>query len=166
VKQVVLQLDQTLLSAAEQALRVIMCTEVSRRLEPVVPDPAASVVYATIRLVSAREDVCVVLMLRCVRVCAVQMAARMLQMSEDEAAAAHILGDVMGEVVNILGGELKTAIAEQISDCVLGLPEVQEKLFSELPPLPEHAAVLHFAAGENLHFSVVAQFAHLSSMLS
>ncbi len=166
MSQLIPQFDQVLLSATEQALGLVLCAEVSQRREPVVLDLSVPVVSATIHLASESDDLRVILMLRCARVCAVQMVTRMLHMSEDEVAVSHLLDDVMGEIVNVLGGGVKTAIEERISDCVLGLPKVQEMPGNELPPPPAHAMVLHFVAGENVHFSVMAQVAHFPLMLS
>lgn len=144
-----------LLSAAEQALSLILFTEVSQQREPVSLDPSAAAVHATICLASDREEMRLVLMLRCTRVCAVRMTAQMLQISRAEADNAQVIGDVIGEVVNVLGGGLKTAVGEQITDFVLGLPYVQEQSTGELPPLPEHASVLHFSDGTDMQFSIV-----------
>jgi hypothetical protein len=154
VKRLIPPLDQTLLLATEQAFNLILFTKISQRSEPAVLESTALAVHATIRLVSDSENLQVILMLRCAHACAVRIAVRMLQMSEDEADNTQMVSDVMGEVVNVLGGGLKTAIEEQIADCVLGLPEVQEKPAGELPPLPAHVSVLHFSNGEDLQFSI------------
>ena len=146
--------DQTLRSATEQAFSVILFTEVAQRQEAVMLDPLAPAVHATIHLASAREDMCVVLTLRCARTCAALMAARMLQIASAEADNDQMIDDVMGEIANVLGGGLKTAVEEQITDLVLGLPEIQEQPTGELPPLPEHASVLHFSDGADMQFSL------------
>jgi hypothetical protein len=82
------------------------------------------------------------------------MAKRMLGLDEEMADASDMIGDVMGEIVNVLGGGLKTAIDEYLPDCVLGLPHVQEKITGALAPLPESASVLHFVVGGDVQFSL------------
>jgi CheY-specific phosphatase CheX len=154
MNQLIPWFDQMLLSATEQAFSLILFTEVSLRPEPIVLEAATPAVHATIRLVSDSEHVQIGLILRCARADAMQMAARMLQISRNEADNTHMIGDVMGEVINMIGGGLKTAIEEDSTDFVLGLPDVQEKPTGALSPLPEHASVLHFSDGEDLQFSI------------
>ena len=152
--QLTSEFDQLLPSTTEQTLSLILFTGVSQQQEPVALDPTTSAIHASICLESAREDLRVKLMLCCDRLCAARMAACMLQMSRDEADNIQLISDVMGEVVNVLGGGLKTAVEEKITDLVLGFPEVQEQPTGELPPLPEHASVLHFSGGADMQFSI------------
>jgi CheY-specific phosphatase CheX len=78
----------------------------------------------------------------------------MLQIAEDEADNAEMVVAALSEVVNVIGGRIKTALGEKILDVVLGLPAVQEKSAGELQAPPAQALLMHFAGGEDLRFSV------------
>ncbi len=166
IEQFIPPLQAALVSATEQAFGMMVFTEVARAPAPMSLDPSTPVVYASVTLISDGEKLRVTVAVKCARACAVKMAARMLKIPEDEADNAEMVVATLSEVVNVIGGRIKTALGEKILDFVLGPPAVQEKPAGELQAPLAQALLMHFAGGEDLRFSVSLFFNTLTLALS
>jgi CheY-specific phosphatase CheX len=141
-------------SATEEVFGMMMSTDVTRVTAPRNLDPSTPMIYALIPLVSRAEKLHATVTVKCERACAVKMAAHMLKIEASEADDPEMIVATLSEVVNVIGGRVKAALGEKIVDFTLGLPVVQEQPQRELSTPPTSAFSKHFAAGEDLRFSV------------
>ena len=147
-------LQTSLVSAAEEVFGMMMSTEITGTLTPRNLDPSTPMAYTAVTLISHVEKLQATVIVKCERACVVKMAARMLNIEEDEADDAEMIVATLSEVVNVIGGRVKAALGEKIVDFTLGLPIVKEHSASELSD--PHASTLsrHFVTGEDLRVSV------------